>query len=53
MVEKYAPKAGMTLLTPDEHRNLLVEAGFEGVQVFTDASKGWVCAIGRKPLHES
>jgi ubiquinone/menaquinone biosynthesis C-methylase UbiE len=52
MVEKFAPKAGMTLLTPDEHHSLLAGAGFESVQVFTDASKGWICAIGRKPLHE-
>jgi ubiquinone/menaquinone biosynthesis C-methylase UbiE len=52
MKEKYAPKAGMTLLTPDEHQSLLERAGFESVRVFTDASKGWICAIGRKPLHE-
>jgi ubiquinone/menaquinone biosynthesis C-methylase UbiE len=53
MVEKYAPKAGMTLLTPDEHQYLLVKAGFKDVQVFTDASKGWICVVGRKPLLES
>ncbi len=50
LVERHAHKAGMTLLTPDEHRDLLVGAGFENVQVFTDASKGWVCATGRKPV---
>ncbi len=48
MVEKYAPKYGMTLLTPDEHRNLLEGAGFDEVEVFTEESKGWVCAIGHK-----
>ncbi|MGA2166582.1 MAG: class I SAM-dependent methyltransferase [Terracidiphilus sp.] len=52
MVEKYAPKAGMTLLTPDEHQSLLEKAGFESVRVFSVASKGWICALGRKPLHE-
>jgi SAM-dependent methyltransferase len=51
--EKYAPKAGMTLLTPDEHRSLLAGAGFEDVQLFTDASKGWICVLGRKPSRDS
>jgi len=50
---RYAPKIGMTLLTPDEHRDLLVGAGFEDVQVVTEASKGWICATGRKPHRES
>lgn len=50
LVEKYAPKTGMKLLTPDEHRNLLADAGFADVQVFTNPEKGWVCAIGAKPL---
>jgi ubiquinone/menaquinone biosynthesis C-methylase UbiE len=53
MAEKYGHKTGMTLLTPDEHRNLLVAAGFDDVQVFTDASHGWICAIGRKPPRAS
>jgi ubiquinone/menaquinone biosynthesis C-methylase UbiE len=47
-VEKSAPKYGMTLLTPDEHRALFEDAGFEETQVFTEASKGWICALGRK-----
>ena len=48
MVEKYAPKAGMTLLTPEEHGALLADAGFADVKVFTNPPKGWVCAMGRK-----
>jgi SAM-dependent methyltransferase len=48
IVEKYAPKTGMTLLTPNEHHGLLVGAGFADVQVLTDVSKGGVCAVGRK-----
>ncbi len=52
-VEKYAPKTGMTLLTPDEHRDLLEGADFDDVEVYTDALKGWVCAIGWKPLRAS
>ena len=48
MVEKYAPKTGMTLLTPKEHRDLLEDADFDEVQVFTEASKGWICVLGLK-----
>lgn len=47
-VEKHAPKYGMTLLTPDEHRQLFEDADFDGVQVWTDDSKGWICTLGRK-----
>jgi ubiquinone/menaquinone biosynthesis C-methylase UbiE len=50
LVEKYAPKTGMKLLTPDEHQSLLAGAGFADVQVFTNPEKGWVCAVGVKPL---
>jgi ubiquinone/menaquinone biosynthesis C-methylase UbiE len=50
MVEKHASKAGMTLLTPDEHRDLLGSAGLSDVQVFTRPEKGWICATGRKAV---
>ncbi|HTX77495.1 MAG TPA: class I SAM-dependent methyltransferase [Terracidiphilus sp.] len=46
--EKYAPKTGMTLLTPDEHRDLLVSAGLGEVEVFTWPEKGWLCARGKR-----
>jgi len=36
-------------LTPEQHRQLLVDAGFADVQVFEEKSKGWICAIGRRP----
>jgi len=49
MAVKCSSKTGMKVLTPDEHRDLLASAGFDGVQVFTDAAKGWICATGRKP----
>ena len=35
-------------LTPDEHRHLLVDAGFVDVQVFEEKAKGWICASGRR-----
>ena len=53
MVEKHAAKTGMKVLAPEELRTLLATAGFVEVQVFTDAPRGWVCAIGRKPQRDS
>jgi len=50
MAEKYASRVGMTLLTLDEHRDLLAAAGFTGIQIDTIPTKGWICAISQKPL---
>src|SRR6185312_13792145 len=36
-------------LTPDEHRQLLVDAGYANVQVFNERPKSWICAIGTRP----
>jgi ubiquinone/menaquinone biosynthesis C-methylase UbiE len=49
LAEKYAPRTGMKLLTIDEHRDLLANAGYSDVQVIADPGKGWICATGRKP----
>jgi ubiquinone/menaquinone biosynthesis C-methylase UbiE len=49
LVEKQAPRTGMKVLTPDEHRNLLTGAGYSDVEVIEEASKGWICAMGAKP----
>ncbi len=46
---KHAPKYDMTLLTPDEHRDLLGSAGLGEIDVFTWPKKSWICAKGRKP----
>jgi len=48
-LEKNAPKYNMTLLTPDEHRELLASAGLNEIEVFTWPEKLWICARGRKP----
>jgi ubiquinone/menaquinone biosynthesis C-methylase UbiE len=34
-------------LTPEEHRRLLLDAGYRDVEVFTEKAHGWICAIGR------
>ena len=49
LAEKYAPRTGMKLLTVDEHRGLLDNAGYSDVQVVAEPGKGWICATGRKP----
>ena len=37
-------------LTPDEHRRLLTDAGYRDVQVYEEKARGWICAVGNKPL---
>ena len=49
LAEKYLPLSGMTLLSTDEHRELFANAGYSDIQIVTEASKGWICATGRKP----
>lgn len=50
LVEKHAPRSGIKVLSPDEHRAVLTDSGYSDVQIVTDAAKGWICAIGKKPL---
>jgi len=50
LAEKYLPMSGMRLLSVNEHRELLANAGYSEVQVIEEPSKGWICCIGRKPL---
>ena len=47
-VERYSEKTGMALLSVEEHRELFTDAGYSGVQVITEPSKGWICCIGSK-----
>ena len=48
LAEKYVPMSGLKLLSEDEHRELLTQAGCGEVQVFTEPKKGWICAVGKK-----
>lgn len=36
-------------LTPAQHRQLLIDAGYADVRVVVESAKGWICAIGTKP----
>src|SRR5215467_7399475 len=47
--ERYSEKTGMALLSIEEHRELLTNAGYSDVQVITEPNKGWICCIGSKP----
>jgi ubiquinone/menaquinone biosynthesis C-methylase UbiE len=48
LLEKYPELIGMTLLTPEEHRGLLTNAGYSNVQVIEESANGWICGIGSK-----
>lgn len=48
-VDRAAALIGMNLITADEHRALLADAGFSGVQVVEKRDKGWICVFGKKP----
>lgn len=41
---------GSQRLSVDDHRALFRESGYDNVEVMEEPSKGWLCAIGRKPL---
>jgi ubiquinone/menaquinone biosynthesis C-methylase UbiE len=49
LVENYLPMTGMRFLSPEEHRDLLVTAGYTSVQVAVDSQKGWILVTGRGP----
>ena len=53
LAETYASRTGMTLLSIDEHRELLTDAGYSDVQVIEERGKGWVCGVGRRPKANS
>jgi ubiquinone/menaquinone biosynthesis C-methylase UbiE len=53
MFERHGAQLGATLLSVDEHRELLANAGFSDVQVVEQPVKGWICATGKKPVATS
>jgi hypothetical protein len=36
-------------LSAEGHRAQLSDAGFVAIDVSTDRSKGWICAVGQRP----
>lgn len=50
LVEKYMPVTGMKFLTIDEHRELFENARYSCVNLATNPGKGWLTAIGKKPI---
>ncbi|HEY6337902.1 MAG TPA: class I SAM-dependent methyltransferase [Candidatus Sulfotelmatobacter sp.] len=52
LLEEYARKTGLKLLSVDEHRDLLQSAGYAEVQIIEQPSKGWICGIGKNPIAE-
>jgi hypothetical protein len=53
LVEKYASRTGMVLLSVGEHHELFAKAGYADVQVIEERNKGWICGVGRKPIANS
>ena len=49
MCEKFAPFTGMTMLTLDQHRDLLASAAFSSITLDTLPAKGWLTARANKP----
>jgi hypothetical protein len=52
LLEKYPELIGMTLLTTEEHRELLANAGYSNVEVAEQSANGWLCAAGTKPISQ-
>jgi ubiquinone/menaquinone biosynthesis C-methylase UbiE len=48
LADRYVQLTGMTLLTVDEHRDLLEGRGYSDVRVIEERGRGWICAAGRK-----
>jgi SAM-dependent methyltransferase len=48
--QKWADWVNMTYLSFDELRELFSTTGYVDIQIFDQYDKGWICAIGAKPL---
>jgi len=49
IAERVIPLSGMNLLSPEEHRAAFTAAGFSDIQMVTEAKRGWICCVGKKP----
>lgn len=37
-------------LSANDHRELFLSAGYQGVEIFEETSKGWICGVAAKPV---
>jgi len=52
-LEQHCAKIGLQLLTAEEHRELLTNAGFSEIQIKLKEGTTWVSAAGKRPLADS
>lgn len=52
-VDRLARWTTMAILDVKQHEALFADAGFTDVQVIEDAIRGWICALGAKPVPEA
>jgi len=48
VAEKVVQATGMTLLTIQEHKEVLERSGYSDVRIIEQPDKGWICALGKK-----
>lgn len=53
LAEQHASRIGMRLLDVAEHRTLFANAGYSDIRIIEEHRKGWICAVGRRPLPDS
>jgi ubiquinone/menaquinone biosynthesis C-methylase UbiE len=51
--ERLARWTTMAVLDVGQHRAIFTDAGFKDVQVIEDPARGWICAVGTKPILEA
>ena len=53
LLEQQCARIGLQLLTAEEHRELLANAGFSDIQINLKEGTAWLSATGKKPLANS
>ena len=53
LLEQQSARIGLQLLTAEEHRELLANAGFSEIQINLKEGTAWLSATGKKPLANS
>jgi hypothetical protein len=53
LLEQQSARIGLQLLTVDQHRELLANAGFSDIQINLKEGTAWLSATGKKPLANS